>query len=435
MKKYILNFLFIFCTVSIFAAPEPYAHLGKYENIDQTFFKHFVYGEETTYQVCTFPLEEENENNHKQFLNALNIWLNTTENYIRARKNGEKDFKDILKILKNVKNLKRLPCEYKRVNDYLTIQLNSDLNVLFGFHVKDEFGSYNPECNSMLINKYVDAKDAIYGIDDLPVILHELGHVFGLADRYEGAIHTGSFIYNSLSIRPSIMMNYVMTTEKITCDDVDGFITSIDRLRRKPRTFKSFCNDDIILYNSTAKKIKPGYVYNYKEGFSFDNANYEADINVIYHKKSAYEKNYILDITLKNFERVSGTINLLKSLGFDTKDLDYLTQDIEVRIHAPVQETREGHKLPNGLTNIFLIVDGKQKQAVIINYGEREDEYLRFFYDSYMIKKVKGYIILPIMHYNPVYKHRDIGKKVTIILDESLQETLHNLDSLDLDIE
>ena len=218
-------------------------------------------------------------------------------------------------------------------------------------------------------------------------------------------------------------MDYGAITDEITCDDVDGLITSIDRIRPKKRTFKSFCNDDIVLVNGTAQKLKPGYVYNYKEGFSYHNANYDANISVIYDKESVYKKSYILDITLENFEVAPGSIELIESLGFDTKDLD-LNQNIKVKIHAPVLETNGGYKFPIGLTTIFLTVNGKQKQAVIANYSKLEDEYTRFFYDSYMVKKIKGYIILPIMHYSPDYKHKEVEEDIIIILLDSLDEEL-----------
>ncbi len=435
MKKFYLSLLLIFSAVLAYSAPEPYAHLGMYESMDKTFLKHFVYGDKTTYQVCTYPLgieeeKEENETNHTNFLNALNIWLNTTENYIRTRENGENEFKDILKILENIKNLKRLPCEYDTIDGNLALVLNSDLNVLFAFHNEDqqEIGYYNFSHKSMVINKYMEDEDSIYRIPDMPIILHEMGHIFGLADRYEGALYKGSFIYNSLSIRPSVMMDYNTITEEITCDDVDGFITSVDRIRNKKRTFKSFCNDGIVLVNGKAKKLKSKYTYNYKETFSYNKANYEADINVIFDKKSASQKTYIMDITLQNFEKAPGTIDLLNSLGFNTSDLD-LAQDIKANIHAPIKENIDGFREPIGLTTLTLTVNNKRKQIVSVFYNKRNDSYIRTSLDPYKTEIILKSIDLPIMHYAPDYKHEDyeedeIEDIIIILINQSLEELM-----------
>lgn len=428
MKKYIFSLFIIFVSVFAFATTDNYAHLDIYESMDKSFLEHFVYGRKITYQVCTYPFIEENEENHAKFLKALNIWLNTTEDYIKARKNGEKDFKDILRILKNIKNLKRVPCKYDIVNNNLALEIGNDLNVLFALRSEydQELGSYNHKYKSISVNKYTEDEDYIYAIKDMPIILHELGHAFGLADRYLGAIHDGSYIYTSLALRPSVMMDYSTISDKITCDDVDGFITSIDRIRDKKRTFKSFCNDDIVLVNGTAQKIKPGYVYSYKEGFSYENANYDANIIVTYDKDSVRRKSYTLDVILENFEQAPGSINFIESLGFDTKNLD-LSKEIKIRIHAPVREMKNGYRFATGLTTLFLTVNGKQEQAVIINYGSDDNEYMRFFYDSYIIKEIKGPIQLPIMHYSPDYQHGEIEDKIIIIIDKSLEELFRDL--------
>lgn len=79
-------------------------------------------------------------------------------------------------------------------------------------------------------------------------VTHELGHAFGLNDEY-------------LSKRPSDystiepgdgMMRRPYTA--ITCDEVDGIITLMDRFAENKRTFTSFCSSDKLIVNGTEQK-------------------------------------------------------------------------------------------------------------------------------------------------------------------------------------
>ena len=427
MKKYILNFLLIFTTVFVWATPEnPYAHIAMYDNVDKSFLKNLITGKRTTYQICTPGFdEEENEENNILFLIGLSFWLKTTENFILERENGKKEFKDILKIidnLGNLDNLERLPCQEIPVDNLSLLQLTADLNMIFTVNQKENvMGDYDFEHRLMRLNRYMHVDNDYYAVPILTTVLHELGHVFGLADKYSGTKHAGSYIYNSLTDRPSIMLAAGEGIEDLTCDDIDGFVTSLDRIRNKKRTFKSFCNDGIVLVNGKADFIKGGYVYNYKDYFSYDQANYDADITVTYEDKSTSKKTYILDMTLQNFDKEKGTLNFLKSMGFNTENIN-LKQNIEVRIHAPVKELPTGFRDPIGLTTLTLKVNGKTNQVVNMFYNSKNTSYIRTSVEPYKLEIIPTSLELPIMTYAP-------ERKFDKIIEDTIIKSLDDKDN------
>ena len=175
---------------------------------------------------------------------------------------------------------------------------------------------------------------------------------------------------------------------------------SIDRIRNKKRTFKSFCNDGIVLVNGKADFIKGGYVYNYKDYFSYDQANYDADITVTYEDKSTSKKTYILDMALQNFAKENGTLNFLKSMGFNTENID-LRQNIKVTIHAPVRELVTGYREPVGLTTLILKVNERTNQVVNMFYNSKNKSYIRTSLEPYKLEIILESLQLPIMTYAP----------------------------------
>ena len=67
------------------------------------------------------------------------------------------------------------------------------------------------------------------------IILHEVGHAFGLADEY---LETRPTDYASAVAGEGIMRH---AYSRIGCDEIDGMITLLDRLRGIKREFTSFC--------------------------------------------------------------------------------------------------------------------------------------------------------------------------------------------------
>ncbi len=75
------------------------------------------------------------------------------------------------------------------------------------------------------------------------IIAHELGHAFGLGDEY---LTDRPRAYASQTAGEGLMFNGYQT---ISCDEVDGMITLLDRFAEKKRTFASFCSGRGLIQN------------------------------------------------------------------------------------------------------------------------------------------------------------------------------------------
>ena len=90
MKKFYLSLLFIFSAVLTYAAPDMYAHLVLYNQIDKTFFDKIANKEEATYMNCLTReamerhLTEEIVN--QILLDSVDNWLEKTKYYITKTK-------------------------------------------------------------------------------------------------------------------------------------------------------------------------------------------------------------------------------------------------------------------------------------------------------------------------------------------------------------
>ena len=90
---------------------------------------------------------------------------------------------------------------------------------------------------------------------DNTTFIHELGHAFGLIDQYEGDKTTvekgkNTVKYSSIRARKGVMNE----SEKLSCDDMDGFVCLYYLVKKQDKTFKSFCNDGVIIENCIQKK-------------------------------------------------------------------------------------------------------------------------------------------------------------------------------------
>ncbi len=81
------------------------------------------------------------------------------------------------------------------------------------------------------------------------IITHELGHAFGLADEY---VKSRPEEYASRKPGQGLMRDGY---QPISCDEVDGMITLLDRFAGKQRTFASFCSENTYIVNGTEKKL------------------------------------------------------------------------------------------------------------------------------------------------------------------------------------
>lgn len=75
------------------------------------------------------------------------------------------------------------------------------------------------------------------------IIAHELGHAFGLGDEY---LTDRPCTYASQTPGEGLMFNGY---QPISCDEVDGMITLLDRFAGKKRTFASFCSGRGLIQN------------------------------------------------------------------------------------------------------------------------------------------------------------------------------------------
>lgn len=76
-------------------------------------------------------------------------------------------------------------------------------------------------------------------------LLHELGHAFGLGDEY---LTPRPEAYASQDPGTGIMQNLY---SPLTCDEIDGMVTLLDRLNNTHRTFRSFCPDRGLIVDGT----------------------------------------------------------------------------------------------------------------------------------------------------------------------------------------
>ncbi len=397
MKRYIISLLFIFSVQLSHATPLDYAHILIYDDVEKYFLDKFVSGQETTYTIC---IEEYTNGKHLKeetakeiFLDSLDNWLNTTRYYI-SEENREEEFKDILQILDNKKNIKQVPCSY---SDDGEISLDADLTIVYKLDASEYCGDA-VACFLVLPSALIVSTVNNTSIKNYKkYVTHEIGHAFGLADQYPGAMYDGSFIYNSKVKRPSVMNN----NKKVTCDDVDGFITSVDRTLGKEREFYSLCSDGLFIKNGQA--VIPGVeTYNLEENYE----HFDADIVISY--DTEFKNAYILDMTLKNFILNEEGLNLIQDMGFDVNDLKTLRHS-QVKIHGVAFEliTEEDNILyirtPIGLwTSVLYEKKGfklEPKQVITKEYFSMEDVPILTYLDSNFSTFIFEELSIPLVNF------------------------------------
>ena len=100
-------------------------------------------------------------------------------------------------------------------------------------------GSYQQETQTKLwqLNRLYEYDTPTY----FSIMVHELGHAFGLGDEYlEDRPHN----YASATPGQGIMSRIY---SPISCDELDGMITLLDRFSGKQRSFASFCAPTVVL--------------------------------------------------------------------------------------------------------------------------------------------------------------------------------------------
>lgn len=81
------------------------------------------------------------------------------------------------------------------------------------------------------------------------VLVHEMGHAFGLGDEY---LKDRPQEYASPAPGQGIMLRLY---NPISCDEIDGMITLLDRFAGVQRTFASFCSNKTVIQNGKALPV------------------------------------------------------------------------------------------------------------------------------------------------------------------------------------
>lgn len=399
MKRYILILFFILSAATLFAAPEPYAHLLIYDQVQKDFFEKFISGQDTTYMVCvekyTNGEQLKDEIAQKIFLDSFNNWLDKTKYYI-SQTNREREFEDILNIVNNKENLRQLPCSFSEEGE---IKLDADLTVVYKVDATEYCGDavacFLLGHNALIISVI----DGVSTEDYTIFATHELGHAWGLTEQYSGGMADGSFLYNSKVKRPSIMND----NRQVTCDDVDGFITSIDRTLGKEREFHSLCSDGIFIKNGQAV-INENETYTLKENYDY----FDAEIKVSY--DTEFKDAYIIDMTLTNFILNQDGLGLMFDMGFDVPDLKTL-EHAQVKIHGSafeeITDTEDEFyiRTPIGLwTSVLYIKNDSKfepKQVITKEYFSMEDLPTVTDLDTNSSTLIFNDIAVPLINYLP----------------------------------
>ena len=402
MKKYILSLFIIFSTAVAFAAPiSPFIHSGEFDTMDKKFFEKFVFEDGlVTSMVC---VEEQTSGEVISAdmaldipLASINNWLNTTEYYIKEN-NRQEEFADILEIINRKRGLEYIPCE---VVDGIMQEQKADLPIIYTRN-SGKFCGANTSCRFQKHDLIV-----IYSPEDrtkkeyIRSMSHELGHSFGLGDQYSGQIYRGSYNYNSGIFRPSIMEG----SDEITCDDVDGFITTIDRLNHgKERTFYSLCGDGLLIKNGRAVK---------EDEASFDfHDNYQefnADVMIEPDEKP---NGFVMRMLLSEFILSPKGLSLVRDMGFKVDDYETL-KNIEIYVRGSILEKPSKiddihyRKTPFGLWVMALSVkegeEYKLKQAVFLEfYPDKKGQAIFSDMETSKDTLIEGDVVIPLIEYYP----------------------------------
>ena len=187
----------------------------------------------------------------------LQAWPFQTVKFIRAA-GRETEFADLIALFSNVKvekasaeteadvqvSFSDMPYIRAKVRDDTSCGMAMDSTVPISIFVLDP---------TLDVSNSSDAcfrpKENAYEFSDV-VLLHELGHFYGLADQYDTSNASPLFSDTGRLGRKSIMGSSFEKT--LQCDDVDGFIKLADRVfykmhgkytARDSKGWKSLCND------------------------------------------------------------------------------------------------------------------------------------------------------------------------------------------------
>ena len=151
--------------------------------------------------------------------NAFKEWTAGTAKKIRDADRAD-EFQDILPILEKDFQINIEPCQYDKTYD-LGLIVEDIPDGRAHFLRTGYMNNKTPEIHLHRKRLKPQANKSRMA-DNKITMIHEMGHYFGLGDRYK--ITNSSMVYATLKIRPSVMD----VSRDIKCDDVDGIITLMD---------------------------------------------------------------------------------------------------------------------------------------------------------------------------------------------------------------
>ncbi len=317
MKKYIkffILFLFFFSALGIFAAE--WAFMQDYEEYEENnreivwAVDKFISGQKISYYLeYDFTVNLQMDMKYTQIvMEAFQIWPAFARQQIIDSGRAQ-EFADIMPLLERGVLLQKVstgtPFDIK-----ILFKANSPISASCGEGAEGCFHKYYKRItNPALRANYANEHEVI------GVLVHELGHFYGLGDQYREGVENASLTH-STSDRIDGTDSIMSSGYDLRCDDVDGFINLIDFAlfkrqgaysARAKQGWKSFCDNtmyknakvlnkkDYVLKNTTYKYDAEGNIakiesynpfllpngnFNYTSGKPF--LDYENNFKVFY---------------------------------------------------------------------------------------------------------------------------------------------------------
>ena len=241
------------------------------------------------------------------------------------------------------------------------------------------------------------------------VMAHELGHLFGLGDKYSGTSFKNSFIYSSGVSLPSIMD---CDTNHITCDDVDGFIAAVRRVAEYDNySFDSFCNNGVVITGGVSDNIQEGKTRTIKESYM----EFNSEVRISYTDTTAQDQTYYMEIILTDFPQSTTGLNALTLMGFNA-DNELLNANSIVIVQAQVKERNTPRNAVNEVSrnlaaNAFatLFINGEAVQIIAVKIPEEnaDNTGARIFRETVKtgnVEILEQATALPFVNYYPTRK-------------------------------
>jgi hypothetical protein len=197
-----------------------------------------------TFQPAVSPEEEQvlRAQLIPQIQAAFSAWPAQTRARILQEASRKKEFKDILELLGR-------PVRFQLLQEPETAEITFDFD-------DEKWAAFTFDKEDLSKQKHIRAGNPTFfkgteEADKLPFyLLHEIGHYYGLGDRYQEGIWGNSPTYSTTGDTDGGAIMASSRGTELTCDDVDGFINLLDLTqflmkgkwsKRATNGWQSFC--------------------------------------------------------------------------------------------------------------------------------------------------------------------------------------------------